>query len=111
MGILTINAWLGILITGAALLLGGFATATSILNARGPRERRFVLWRCAGAWTAILLLLLLVILTPFPWNIAWLILYFVHLPLATYRFASKLQLLRVLESRETARAAPARTGK
>lgn len=111
MGTLTINAWLGILITGAALLLGGFATATSILNARGPRERRFVLARCAGAWAAIVLLLFLVILTPFPWNIAWMILYFFHLPLAIYRFASKLQLLRVLESRAAARPAADRPGK
>jgi len=101
---LTINGWLGLLITGAALLGGGLATYTNIRNARGPRERRFVSWNCVAAWTAILLLLFLVILTPFPWNGIWLILYFVHLPIAIYRFASKHQLLRILEAREAARA-------
>lgn len=103
MKMLTINAWLGLLITAFALVVGGFATLTSIRGARGPRERRFVLWHCAGAWTAILLLLGLVVVTPFPWNLAWLGLYFIHLPIAIYRFASKHQLLRVLESREAGR--------
>jgi len=101
---LTINGWLGLLITGAALGIGGLATYTNIRNARGPRERRFVLWHCVAAWTAMLLLLFLVVLTPFPWSIVWLALYFVHLPIAIYRFASKHQLIRILEAREMERA-------
>lgn len=101
---LTINAWLGFLITGVALGIGGVATYTNVRNSRGPLERRFVIWHCVAAWAAILLLLGLVTLTPFPWNLIWLALYFVHLPIAIYRFASKHQLIRVLEARDAAQA-------
>lgn len=97
---LTFSAWAGLLLTAVALLIGGAATITNIRNVRGPRERRFVLFHCAAAWTAILALLVLVAVTPSPWRFLWLIPYFVHLPLAIYRYASKHQLIRVLEERE-----------
>lgn len=103
MALLTVNAWLGLLTTAAALLIGTVATYSMVSNTRGPRERGFVLFHCLAAWSAIALLLILIWITPSPYSLLWLIPYFLHLPVAVYRFASKLQLIRHVEAREGAR--------
>ena len=98
--LLTMRAWIGFLMTATALMIGAAATITLIRNARGPRERRFVVFNSAAAGGVMVLLLVLMAVTPLPWSLLWLFLYFFHLPLAIYRFALKQQLIRVVEERE-----------
>jgi hypothetical protein len=96
------EAIIGLVIVGVATLAAGAAMVTCIRNTKGPKEHRYVVLNCAMAWAAILLLFLAMYVLPSPWQYIPLVFYFIHLPIATYRFSQKQQLIRRLESIEAA---------
>ncbi len=93
---------LGLLIAGTTLVSALAATVNTVRSCRGPLERRFVLWNVAGAWSVLAALFVLMYVVPPPWRYLFLIPYFVHLPVAIYRFTNKALLIREYESRTVA---------
>jgi cell division protein FtsW (lipid II flippase) len=105
-----LRAMAGLAVTLVALGIGLVATYSNVAQCRGPRERAYVIRHCVFAWLAIVTLLGLAFALPPPYRYVPLLLYFVHLPLAIYRFAGRHQLVRRLESIESARRRAGRAG-
>lgn len=101
-GMPTLSALAGFSFLAAGIGIGVFTTYTSIRNARGPKEKTFVLWNNFFAWLVIVVLLGLMYLLPSPYRYLLLIPYFLHLPVVVYRYATKVQLIRRLEEIEAA---------
>jgi hypothetical protein len=89
---------IGLVIMVVALGMAAIATASSIRNTRGPRERRFVVSNCGAAWIVLAALFGLMWLTPSPYRYILMVAYCIHLPFMTYRFTTKQQLLRRLDN-------------
>lgn len=90
----------GIVILVLLIAGGALGTLSNIRGTRGPRERRFVIRACMGAWALFLSLVALVILLPSPYRWIAGILFFVLIPAMIYRWATRHQLIRILEERE-----------
>ncbi len=88
-----------------ALALGGgfLASATCVRNTRGPKEHAYVVSHCVGAWLVIFLLFAVMYVVPSPYRYLLLIPYFVHLPIATYRFTLRQQIIRHREEQDAER--------
>ena len=95
---LSLEATIGVLISAAAVAGASIATYTTIRDTKGPKEHAFVTRSCLLAWLAIAFLLTLIYYVPPPYNYFLLIPYFIHLPIMTYRFASKQQIIRYAEA-------------
>lgn len=91
----------GLILLGIALIGGGLASWSNIRQARGPRERAFVIRVCLLSWALILSMLGLMYLLPSPYRYVAMLAYFVGLPLLIYRWARTHQLIRLLEERES----------
>ena len=102
---LSLEATIGVLISAVAVAGASIATYTTIRGTKGPKEHAFVMRSCLLAWLVIALLLTLICCVPQPYNYFLLIPYFIHLPIMTYRFASKQQIIRYAEAMETEREA------
>lgn len=98
----TITGIIGFIFLGIGIGTGLAATISNLRSAKGPRERAFVRFNCLAAWAVVALLLAMIYYLPSPWRYLVLIPYFVHLPIATYRSATKRQLIRRLEEMESA---------
>ncbi|MFH0954069.1 MAG: hypothetical protein V1873_07045 [Verrucomicrobiota bacterium] len=96
---LSAEATIGIGISAAAVVGASVATYTTVRGTKGPRERAFVVRSALWAWLVIAALFSLMYYLPSPYNYFLLIPYFIHLPIMTYRFASRQQLIR--EEEET----------
>lgn len=96
---LTFRALFGFVLLTLALLGGGWASWVNIRQARGPRERRFVLRICVLSWILVLSMLGLMYVLPSPYRYAAMLFYFVGLPLMIYQWSKTHQLIRMLESR------------
>ncbi|HMP76176.1 MAG TPA: hypothetical protein PKE12_07770 [Kiritimatiellia bacterium] len=90
----------GLVLVGLALTGGGYASYTNVRDARGPRERRFVIRVCVLGWLLILSMLALVYALPAPYRYITALVYFVVTPVIIYRWSLTHQLLRVLDERE-----------
>lgn len=95
---LSLHATIGIAISATAVIAASIATFTTIRSARGPRERAFVIRSALEAWLGITFMFALMYHIPAPYNYFLLIPYFIHLPIMTYRFATKQQLIRESEA-------------
>lgn len=90
----------GIVILALLIAGGALGTLSNIRGTRGPRERRFVIRACLGAWALFLTLVALVIVLPSPYRWIAGVLFFVLIPAMIYRWAMRHQLIRILEDRE-----------
>ena len=97
---LSVSVLLGILLMGVAILGGALATYHNVRNAKGPKERAFVIKICAISWIIIISLLLFVYGLPPPYRYVVLFLYFVGCPILIYKWATMHQLIRLLEQKE-----------
>ncbi len=97
---LSLAAIVGITLLGAAFVGGGYASYVNVRNARGPRERRFVVRVCALGWLIVLSMLALVYALPAPHRYVVALGYFIVTPIIIYRWALTHQMLRVLDARE-----------
>lgn len=95
---LSLHATMGIAISAVGVTGATIATFTTIRGARGPQERAFVVRSALEAWLAIAVLFALMYHTPPPYTYLLLIPYFIHLPIMTYRFTTKQQLIRDAEA-------------
>ena len=87
----------GIFIT--AFVIGGVASYRNIRDARGPKERSYVVRVCALSWGIILSMLVFAYLLPPPWLYVVVGAYFLTTPVLFFRWATTHQLIRKLESR------------
>ena len=99
----TLDAIIGFGLLALALGMGIAASVTCVRNTRGPKERAYVLSHCVGAWSVIVLLFLLMAVVPSPYRYFLLVPYFVHLPIATYRFTLRQQIIRHREEQDAER--------
>lgn len=90
----------GLVLVSVALIGGGVATYANIRNAKGPRERAFVLRICIAGWAIILSMLALMYVLEPPYRYITAFAYFVVTPWLIYRWSTTHQLIRILESRE-----------
>ena len=78
------------------------STYISARASKGPKERAFVLRICVLFWVILLSLLGLVYWLPSPYRYLAAGVYFVACPVFIYRAATKHQLIRLLERRDSA---------
>jgi hypothetical protein len=97
---LSFPALLGIVLVLAAFAGGAYASYVNVRNARGPRERRFVMRACAIGWLLILSMLALIYVFPPPYRYVIALAYFVATPILIYRWSLTHQLLRALDARD-----------
>lgn len=95
-----VQAIVGLALVAVALVGGGIATYFNVRNARGPRERAFVLRVCIIGWALILSMLGLMYVLPPPYRYITVFVYFVVCPWLIYRWTNTHQLLRILDQRE-----------
>lgn len=98
----TLSAIIGFIFLGVGIGVGMAATISNLRSAKGPKELAFVRFNCLAAWAVVSLMLAMMYYLPSPWRYLVLIPYFFHLPIATYRSATKRQLIRRLEEMESA---------
>lgn len=97
---LTFRALFGFTLLAVALIGGGLASWSNVRQARGPRERAFVVRICILSWMLILSMLGLMYALPSPYRYGAMLFYFVGLPLLIYRWSKTHQLIRLMEARE-----------
>lgn len=97
---LSASAIVGLTLVSVALVGGGIATYANIRNARGPRERAFVIRICVAGWTLILSMLALMYWLHPPYRYITVFVYFFVTPWLIYRWSNTHQLIRILEQRE-----------
>jgi len=96
----TVNAIFGLVMVVAALVIGVVAFYTNLKNTKGPKEQAFVRRNCILALGTLVLFFTLMYYIEPPWRYILLALYFFHLPIVTYRAATKRQLIRRMEELE-----------
>lgn len=85
---------------GVALAGGLYASYVNIRNARGPRERKFVIRACAVGWALILSMLAVIYWLPAPYRYVAALIYFLAIPVLIYRWALTHQMIRLLDERD-----------
>ena len=84
------------------LILGGaLATAVSLANTRGPRERAFVAKVCAGGWVAAIALVAGLVLIPRPFGFLLWLPFGIAVPLALTKARRHQQQIRTAEGEST----------
>jgi Ca2+/Na+ antiporter len=91
---------IGGVIFATAVAIGGLASFRNIREARGPKERSYVLRACAISWSIILSMLVSAYLLHPPWLYLVMAAYFVVTPVLFFRWATTHQLIREVERRE-----------
>ncbi|MBN1270191.1 MAG: hypothetical protein JXB04_11430 [Kiritimatiellae bacterium] len=99
MDTISIEIWLGVFVFVIALAGGALGTITNIRNAKGPKERAFVIRSCAIIWGLVIFLLAAVTCLPSPYRYIVLVAFLFVFPVFIYRMATLHQLIRVLEHR------------
>lgn len=97
---LSARAIVGLTLILAAVIGGAYASYVNIRNARGPRERRFVMRACAVGWLMVFSMLALIYWLPAPARYFVAAAYFIAAPLLIYRWALTHQMIRLLEQRD-----------
>lgn len=90
----------GSVLVAIALIGGGVASWHNVRNARGPRERAFVIQVYLIGWLLILSLLVLAVVLDPPFRYIAMLAYFGVTPWLIYRWALRHQLIRKLDERE-----------
>lgn len=81
--------------------VGALASYRNIQNARGPRERGYVLRMCGMSWLVILSMLCCAYFLTAPLLYYVMAAYFIVTPVLFYRWTTTHQLIRLLERRES----------
>jgi peptidoglycan/LPS O-acetylase OafA/YrhL len=90
----------GLLLVAIALGVGIIASVHNVRNARGPKERAFVLRACVVIWIVVLSMLACMYFLPSPYRYIALFVYLVISPILIYRWSTTHQLIRLLEQRD-----------
>ena len=97
---ISIEIWLSGLVLLAAIVGGALGTITNIRNAKGPKERAFVIRSCLSVWGLVILMLVAVTFLPSPFRYIVLVIFFFVFPVFIYRMATLHQLIRVVDERD-----------
>lgn len=89
-----VAGWVVVLAAAAAAVV---VTLQNLRGARGPAERRFVLWNCLGLWTTSLASLALAHFLGSPWRYIVVGIYAVGIIPFMYWAAMRRQLIRRAE--------------
>jgi peptidoglycan/LPS O-acetylase OafA/YrhL len=94
----------GLAIVIVALGLGVYSTYTSFKNARGPRERAFLLASSLACWTLVMVVLLSELFLPNPFSYYMLIAVLFAAPVVGYVVDRQLRKIRRAENIRELRA-------
>ncbi len=96
---ISFQALVGFGLAGAALILGLTATLLNIRTARGPGERRYLIWTCIGNWMLLTVTISLIFLLQPPWRYMPAVAFLIF-PFLIYRISIRRQLIREAESHQ-----------